>query len=154
MERKIYSKPIMFMEHFTPQEYCSQCGLVIDAISSDYSGYLRVDLNNDGHYQSGERFVDINNHHTTSSTLTSWKLLDYKVYYLVRPHSNTAFQYEDQDGGWDYENGGSYGNSWSGGTYAYENSYYLVENTFSSAHGWYVISKANFENASYHKNRS
>ena len=150
MERKIYSKPIMLMENFNPQEYCSQCGLVIDAISSDYSGYLRVDLNNDGHFQTGERFVDIQNHHTTSSTLTSWRLLDYKVYYLVKPHGNTAFQYEDLDGGWDYENGGTSHNY----QYSYENSYYLVENLYSSQHGWYVISKANFENASYHKNQS
>ena len=59
MKKKTYTKPEMTAERFEPQEYCNPCTnppvTSLAGWSNARAGQY-IDLNNDGHYQTGERF--------------------------------------------------------------------------------------------------
>lgn len=65
MEKKTYSKPILMAERFEPQEFVAACdnSQRITTVSgwtyTTNDNYFRmyIDLNGDGHYQVGERFL-------------------------------------------------------------------------------------------------
>ena len=59
MKKKTYTKPEMAAERFEPQEYCNPCtnpSVTQLAGWSNAQEAQYIDLNNDGHYQTGERF--------------------------------------------------------------------------------------------------
>lgn len=65
MKKKVYSKPILVAERFEPQEFVAACdnNQKVTSLSGwNYTtndSYFRmyIDLNGDGHYQVGERFL-------------------------------------------------------------------------------------------------
>ena len=78
-----YTKPLMAMERFKPQEFCAGC-YVIDVVPTESkSKIMRIDLDYDGKVDTDERFYE----HMGISNLKyvkDFEIVDVNVYKYIR----------------------------------------------------------------------
>jgi len=103
MEKRKYSKPVVTVEKFEPQEYCEVCASPGNE-RKDFPGSAFVDFNDDGHCQANE---SVSNSGQTSYPVEGRYTID------VYQFQSNKFGWSEAWGLFSEALGHEYGSTWS-----------------------------------------